>query len=88
MRRALALYPAAVAIVAAGALGGHYYSEYASGALGDNPAITLTDFGVNDPSKYQLDKDKTVALVQASVIAARHDMAIPSKLDAGHPHRP
>ena len=80
MRRALALYPAAVAVVAAGSLGGHYYSEYASGALGDNPAITLTNFGVNDPSKYELDKDKTVALVQASVIAARHDMAIPSKL--------
>ena len=67
--------------MAAVALGGHYYSEYASGALGDNPAITLTNFGVKDPSKYDLDKDKTVALVQASVIAARHDMAIPSKLE-------
>jgi peptidoglycan/LPS O-acetylase OafA/YrhL len=81
VRRALTLYPAAVAIVAAGSLGGHYYSEYASGALGDNPAISLTNFGVKDPSKFKLDKDPTVALVQASVIAARHDMAIPSKLE-------
>ena len=80
VRRALTLYPAAVAIVAAVAVGGHYYSEYASGALGDNPAISLTNFGVKDPSKVELDKDKTIALVQASVIAARHDMAIPSDL--------
>jgi peptidoglycan/LPS O-acetylase OafA/YrhL len=81
VRRALALYPAAVAVVAVAAVGGHYYSEYASGALGDNPPISLTNFGVKDPSKFKLDKDETVALVQASVIAARHDMAIPSKLE-------
>ena len=81
VRRALTLYPAAVAVVAAGSLGGHYYSQYASGALGDNPPISLTNFGVKDPSKFKLDKDPTVALVQASVIAARHHMAIPSKLD-------
>jgi len=78
--RALALYPAAVAVVVAGSVGGYYYSEYASGALGDNPAITLTDFGVDDESSYDLDKDPTVALVQASVIAARHHMAVPSDL--------
>jgi peptidoglycan/LPS O-acetylase OafA/YrhL len=81
VRRALTLYPAAVAIVAVGAVGGHYYSEYSSGALGDNPAISLTNFGVKDPSKFKLAKDKTVALVQASVIAGRHHMAIPSKLE-------
>jgi peptidoglycan/LPS O-acetylase OafA/YrhL len=81
VRRALTLYPAAVAIVVAGSLGGHYYSEYASGSLGDNPAISLTNFGVKDPSKYDLAQDKTEALVQASVIAARHHMAIPSKLE-------
>ena len=81
VRRALTLYPTAVALVAAGAVGGHYYSEWSSGALGDNPAISLTNFGVKDPSKYHLDKDRTVALVQASVIAARHHMAIPSKLE-------
>ncbi|HET6939105.1 MAG TPA: acyltransferase family protein, partial [Nocardioides sp.] len=81
VRRALTLYPAAVALVVVGALGGHYYSEWSSGALGNNPAISLSNFGVKDPSKYQLDKDQTVALVQASVIAARHHMAIPSKLE-------
>ena len=81
VRRALSLYPAAVALVAAVALSGYYYSEYSSGALGDNPAVTLTNFGVKDESSYDLDKDPTIALVQASVIAARHHMAIPSKLE-------
>ena len=80
VRRALTLYPAAVAVVVVGSLGGYYYSEYSSGALGDNPAITLTNFGVEDESSYDLDKDPTVALVQASVIAARHHMAVPSDL--------
>ena len=70
-----------MALVVAGSLSGYYYSEYSSGALGDNPAITLTNFGVKDESSYDLDKDPTVALVQASVIAARHHMAIPSKLE-------
>ncbi len=79
-RRALTLYPAAVAIVAAGSLGGHYYSEYSAGAFGDNPPITVDDFGVKDPSKFDLSDDPTAALVQASVIAARHHMAIPSQL--------
>ena len=88
VRRALTLYPAAVAVVAAASLGGHYYSEYASGALGDNPAISLTNFGVKDPSKYDLDKDKTIALVQASVIAAQHRHGDPEQARAGHPHRP
>jgi hypothetical protein len=81
VRRALSLYPAAVGLVVVFALGGNYYSEYSSGALGDNPAISLTNFGVDDESSYDLPKDKTVALVQASVIAARHHMAIPSKLE-------
>jgi|tagenome__1003787_1003787.scaffolds.fasta_scaffold20982130_3 peptidoglycan/LPS O-acetylase OafA/YrhL len=81
VRRALMLYPAAVALVLVASLGGRYYSEWASGALGDNPAISVSNFGVKDPSKYQLDKDKRVALVQASVIAARHHMAIPSQLE-------
>jgi peptidoglycan/LPS O-acetylase OafA/YrhL len=80
VRRALVLYPTAVALVAVTAFGGNYYGDYASGRLGDNPAITLTDFGVKDPSDYKLAKDETVALVQASVIAARHGMAIPSRL--------
>jgi peptidoglycan/LPS O-acetylase OafA/YrhL len=80
-RKALALYPVAVALVVGCALGGRYYSEYSSGAFGDNPAVTLQNFGVQDPSKFDLDADPTVALVQASVIAARHHMAIPSELE-------
>ena len=40
----------------------------------------MTNFGVQDESDYDLDKDPTVALVQASVIAARHGLPIPSDL--------
>lgn len=80
VRRALTLYPASLVTVALAATGGHYYGQYTSGALGHNPAITLSDFGVKDTSKFTLDQDQTVALVQASVIAARHGMAIPSDL--------
>ncbi|QIG43851.1 acyltransferase [Nocardioides anomalus] len=79
-RRALALYPGAVALVVVGALGANWYSEYSTGAFEDNPPVTLSNFGVKDPGSFDLSKDKTVALVQASVIAARHHMAIPSDL--------
>jgi peptidoglycan/LPS O-acetylase OafA/YrhL len=80
VRRALTLYPAAVGLVLVGALSGNYYGQWASGALGNNPAISLSHFGVKNPSHYPLNEDRTVALVQASVIAARHHMAIPSRL--------
>ena len=44
------------------------------------PSAAVSFAGVEDPSAFDLSKDKTVALVQASVIAARHHMAIPSDL--------
>lgn len=80
VRRALPLYPAAVALVVVAAFGGQWWSGWSSGQYGDNPAITTSSFGVEDPASYDLAKDPTVALVQASVIAARHGMAIPSEL--------
>jgi peptidoglycan/LPS O-acetylase OafA/YrhL len=80
-RRALSLYPAAVALVLVASLSGYFYSQYSSGAYEDNPPVTLQQFGVEDPSQVDLDDDPTIALVQASVIAARNHMAIPSQLE-------
>ncbi len=79
-RRALSLYPASVLLVVATCVTGSVYGHWKAGEFGDRPAITMTNFGVQDESDYQLDQDPTVALVQASVIAARHGMAIPSDL--------
>ena len=78
--RALSLYPASVVLVVLSSVTGSVYGHWKAGEFGDRPAITLTNFGVDDESDYDLDKDPTVALVQASVIAARHGMAVPSNL--------
>jgi len=78
--RALTLYPASVVLVALVCASGWAYGQWKAGEFGDRPAITLTNFGVDDESDYKLAKDPTVALVQASVIAARHGMAVPSDL--------
>jgi hypothetical protein len=80
-RRALSLYPSAVALVLVGSLGGYFYSQYSAGAYEDNPPVTVQQFGVENPSQVDLDDDPTIALVQASVIAARNHMAIPSELE-------
>ena len=78
--RALVLYPLSLALVAVTCIGSWSWIENSAGALGDHPAITLTNFGVEDESAFDLAEDPAVALVQASVIAARHHMAIPSAL--------
>jgi peptidoglycan/LPS O-acetylase OafA/YrhL len=78
--RALVLYPLSLAVVAASAAGGWYYTTWAGGELGDNPAITLSRFGADDPVRVALAEDPAVALVQASVLAARNGMGVPSDL--------
>ena len=78
--RAIGLYPAAVVIVLVVSLGGSWYGRWQAGEFGDNPPITLSNFGVEDEGSYDLDKDPIIALAQASVIAARHHMAVPSQL--------
>ena len=78
--RSLALYPAVVAAVATASLSASAWIQWSVGEYGDNPAVTLTDFGVPDESGYQLPADPRLALVQASVIAAEHHMAVPSDL--------
>ncbi len=79
-RRALTLYPASVVLVVLAAVIGSVYGHWKAGEFGDRPPITVTNFGVDDESDYDLAKDPTVALVQASVIAARNQMAVPSDL--------
>ncbi len=79
-QRALSLYPASVVLVVIACVTGSLYGHWKAGEFGDNPAITVTNFGVDDESDYELSKDPTVALVQASVIASRNDMAVPSDL--------
>ena len=78
--RALVLYPASAVVVVALAVGGNTWGQWRLGEFGSHPAVSLADFGVPDESSYQLDQDPTVALVQASVLAARNHMAVPSDL--------
>ncbi|MDN4173718.1 acyltransferase family protein [Nocardioides sp. SOB77] len=73
VRRALVLYPASFALVAVtGATAWWWTGERAD--AGDNPAITA------DGAAHPDDPDGTVALVRASVDAARERMAVPSDL--------
>nr|WP_246283820.1 acyltransferase family protein [Nocardioides perillae] len=78
--RGLVLYPASLVLVLVTAAGGTWWTRWAGGELGDDPAITLSDFGVDDPAAVDLAADPAVALVQASVLAARSGMAVPSDL--------
>ncbi len=81
--RALALYPATAVLVGAVGAAGAVYGHWRVGAYDDNPPITLDEFGVKDESSYRLPKNNTVALVEASVIAARNHVKIPSGLRPG-----
>lgn len=80
VRRTLLLYPLSLALVATSCLSGWAVVQARVGGFTNHPAITLDEFGVPDEPAYTLDANPQLALVQASVIAARHDMAIPSDL--------
>lgn len=69
--RSLALYPASLAVVAAACAGSWWYTGVQGGELGDNPAIEASGGEHHD---------ETVALVRASVEAARNQVDIPSDL--------
>ncbi|MCR6031270.1 acyltransferase family protein [Nocardioides sp. zg-579] len=73
VRRALVLYPASLALVAATGAGTWWWTGERAEA-GDNPAITA------DGATHPDDPDGTVALVRASVDAARERRAVPSDL--------
>ena len=76
--RALLLYPVSLGLALSGFAASHAVTTWELGS--GNPPITLADFGVSHPDRYRLGDDPGLALVRASVIAARHDMAIPSEL--------
>jgi hypothetical protein len=78
--RALAFYPASVGLVCLTCVLGSVWAHYRAGEFGHNPAISLTTFGVSDPADYHFPRNRQVALVHASVIAAEHHMAVPSHL--------
>ena len=78
--RALLLYPATIVIVLpAVAVAGHVVR---AGTDAGGPAISLSDYGQRpgDPRPAFSD-DPTIALVQASVLAAENEMALPAGLE-------
>lgn len=74
--RAIALYPASLALVVLTAFGAHTWVDGQLAALDDNPGIAVSDYAQDD-----LSKDPAVALVQASVLAARDDRPVPGGLE-------
>ena len=75
-RRALALYPVSAVLVLAVGGGAWLWTGAQADGDGNNPAITIA--GTNKSGPVHVD---TVALVRASVNAARNRQAIPSKTD-------
>ncbi len=74
-RRALLLYPLSLVMVLAVTTAGHTYIDHQLGNNGHNPAITTSAF-----KGQGLSRDHQVALVEASVLAARRHQAVPSHL--------
>ncbi len=77
--RGLLLYPAAVACTLAACLTATGVIHYEVAQASSDPAITLGNFGVRHESGYHLSRHRAVAIVEASVIAARHGMSIPGQ---------
>jgi peptidoglycan/LPS O-acetylase OafA/YrhL len=80
--RAIGLYPASLALVIASGVGAHGWVEHQIADLEDNPAITVAEYD----DRGKLSDDPAVALVQASVLAARDGRPVPGGLqpDLGH----
>jgi peptidoglycan/LPS O-acetylase OafA/YrhL len=75
-RYGIALYPVSLLVVLVAAVGGRAWVDLELGAYGDRPAISAADFADQD-----LSTDPIVALVEASVLAARQGQAVPSDLE-------
>ena len=76
---ALLLYPVSLGLALSGFAASNAVTAWELGRE-HHPPITLADFGVAHPDRYQLGDDADLALVHASVVAARHHMAVPSDL--------
>ncbi|MCX6401956.1 MAG: acyltransferase family protein [Propionibacteriales bacterium] len=79
--RAIGLYPVSLVLVIASALGARAWVDHQIDALDDNPGITTADY-----RSEELSDDPAVALVEASVLAAREGRPVPGGLqpDLGH----
>jgi peptidoglycan/LPS O-acetylase OafA/YrhL len=75
-RYGVALYPLSLLVVLVAAVGGRTWVDLELGAYGDRPAISTADF-----ADENLSEDPVVALVEASVLAAREGRAVPSDLE-------
>lgn len=73
--RAMVLYPASLVLVVGSALGSNAYVEHQWDEMARNPAIDVADYGDEVTSK-----DPTVALVEASLLAADEDRPVPGRL--------
>ena len=76
--RALAIYPASVALVLVTVVVSTQIVSYRLGEWSDEPAISAADYG-----RAKLGGDPHVALVRASVLAAQEGRAVPSDLTPG-----
>ncbi|WP_232677502.1 acyltransferase family protein [Nocardioides sp. R-C-SC26] len=76
--RSLALYPASVVLVAASCGAGHAYAS--AQIVGEGPAITVSNSGIEDDEDVTISKSDVIALVQASVVAARNGHPVPKTL--------
>lgn len=74
--RAILLYPVSLAMVVVTAVGAHAWVDGQIAALEDNPGIAVSDYG-----RDGLSKDPTVALVEASVLAAEDERPVPGGLE-------
>ncbi len=76
--RAMVLYPASLVLVAVAASSSWYWTGLQGSERGNNPPITVAEEG---PGGREQAHEATVALVRASVTAARDKLAIPSNLN-------
>jgi peptidoglycan/LPS O-acetylase OafA/YrhL len=77
--RGLAVYPVAVAVTLAGVVVAQAVIDGQVAAASKAPAVTVDSVGGSQPGQ-KFSTDPTVALVQASVEAARHDVPVPGLL--------
>ncbi|MFW6867538.1 acyltransferase family protein [Nocardioides sp. CPCC 206347] len=73
--RAVGLYPISLALVIGSAFGARAWVDHQIAGLSDNPEISTTDY-----QREGLSDDPTVALVQASVLAAKDGRPVPGGL--------
>lgn len=78
-RRGLLLYPAATVVSLLACVLANQVVQQEVAAASTAPPVTSRNYG-SDDSELRLSRDHTVALVQASVQAARNHLAIPGEL--------